>query len=408
MPVIVHRMMRGGTLDPSYSVIAHGGLDAPSLACAGADTSFLLVRRLPDRELWCLRYDGQVWLGEAEPRAPGILAAQASAGSDTPAVVWLQGDAAPYQIETRQDIASDFSVSRCWEHARTFLLSGHGSTAYLEASLGPCVAVGPPGVISGIPLCDTPGDFPGGYPGAISFMRTRPFALDELTDSVRVSIRVDGRNARTLCASDRSSVVFRIVRWGSGDVLGTFARSRRRDLDEGSAETVRMTIPVSGIRPLAGTDSLVIRIDLEEIPEEGLRAAMVDRYTRGCTLPVRDCTGHFEEFTTDVQKPAVDRGGVVLRQNYPNPFNATTTIEYELPAAGAVRLEVFNMIGQRVLDPGDIRGGPGAQAVALDASGLASGAYLYRLTFEPVAGLAHGGIECRSAHVALGRFLVVK
>ncbi|MEP0546416.1 MAG: T9SS type A sorting domain-containing protein, partial [Rhodothermales bacterium] len=69
-----------------------------------------------------------------------------------------------------------------------------------------------------------------------------------------------------------------------------------------------------------------------------------------------------------------------LGQNYPNPFNASTAIDIELPEAAEVRLEVFNMLGQRVqvLADGSYEAGP--HSFRFDANGLASGTYLYRIT----------------------------
>ena len=69
-----------------------------------------------------------------------------------------------------------------------------------------------------------------------------------------------------------------------------------------------------------------------------------------------------------------------LAQNYPNPFNPSTTIKYELPQRAHVVLTVFNMLGQQVavLQNGEQQAG--YHEAVFDASGLASGVYLYRLT----------------------------
>jgi len=37
-----------------------------------------------------------------------------------------------------------------------------------------------------------------------------------------------------------------------------------------------------------------------------------------------------------------------LFQNYPNPFNSNTTIMFELPQSGAITLDIFNILGQRI------------------------------------------------------------
>jgi hypothetical protein len=69
-----------------------------------------------------------------------------------------------------------------------------------------------------------------------------------------------------------------------------------------------------------------------------------------------------------------------LFQNYPNPFNPTTVIRYQLPVTGHVQLRVFDMLGREVAVLQDGEQQAGYHEAVFDASGLASGAYLYRLT----------------------------
>ena len=56
-----------------------------------------------------------------------------------------------------------------------------------------------------------------------------------------------------------------------------------------------------------------------------------------------------------------------LGQNYPNPFNPSTIIPYQLPSAGHVRLDVFNVLGQRLATLVDAEQSAGAHTAQWDA-----------------------------------------
>jgi hypothetical protein len=69
-----------------------------------------------------------------------------------------------------------------------------------------------------------------------------------------------------------------------------------------------------------------------------------------------------------------------LEQNYPNPFNPTTTIEFALPAPGAVSMKIYDILGREVatLLDGELLE-EGSQDVTFDAQGFSSGVYFYRI-----------------------------
>ena len=68
-----------------------------------------------------------------------------------------------------------------------------------------------------------------------------------------------------------------------------------------------------------------------------------------------------------------------LLQNYPNPFNPVTHIKYAVPHATRIRIEIYNVLGQRVKTLVDQEQAPGYYTVDFNASNLASGFYIYRL-----------------------------
>jgi hypothetical protein len=83
---------------------------------------------------------------------------------------------------------------------------------------------------------------------------------------------------------------------------------------------------------------------------------------------------------TSVKREDILPGSFSLEQNYPNPFNPATKITFDIPSKENVTLKVFNILGQEVTTLVNNELDAGRYTVDFNASSLASGMYIYKIT----------------------------
>jgi len=71
-----------------------------------------------------------------------------------------------------------------------------------------------------------------------------------------------------------------------------------------------------------------------------------------------------------------------LYNNYPNPFNNSTIIKFDLPSESKVKIELYNILGEKIQTLRDETFSAGTHTVQFNAENLASGVYIYNLTVE--------------------------
>lgn len=89
-----------------------------------------------------------------------------------------------------------------------------------------------------------------------------------------------------------------------------------------------------------------------------------------------------------------------LHQNFPNPFNVSTNLRFIVYVPSVVRLQIFNLLGQRVDEV--VRGElpAGDYNIKWDARG-ASGVYLYRIEAIPIS-------ASKDRFVGVGKMILIK
>jgi|GEM_PF-2036609 len=134
------------------------------------------------------------------------------------------------------------------------------------------------------------------------------------------------------------------------------------------------------VRPVGSTEWDHVFV-FHALPAGDIPKDPVDRDDNGEVGDPTDPNGQGDD-----DQVAVDAAGAIeipvtyqLSQNYPNPFNPVTQLRYGLPRATTVRLEIFNVLGQKIATLVDGPVEAGYHVAVWDAGDVASGIYFYRL-----------------------------
>ncbi|MEZ5358544.1 MAG: T9SS type A sorting domain-containing protein [Candidatus Zixiibacteriota bacterium] len=96
----------------------------------------------------------------------------------------------------------------------------------------------------------------------------------------------------------------------------------------------------------------------------------------------------YSPFLDDIPTDVDNESSVVMpsllsvEQNAPNPFNPTTTIRFSLRRSAQVRVDILNILGQKITELYDGQLPVGAHSLIWDGAGYPSGIYLYRIAAD--------------------------
>ena len=112
-----------------------------------------------------------------------------------------------------------------------------------------------------------------------------------------------------------------------------------------------------------------------------------------CGDPGAVCTADGRSLSNGLTETISGKGATILAPNVPNPFNPSTHIAYRLAAPGPVRLEIYNILGQRVRTLVNQVQAAGAYQFSWNArnesgQAVSTGVYIARLHYP-------GGVQTR-------------
>ncbi|MHB9011485.1 MAG: alpha-amylase family glycosyl hydrolase [Ignavibacteriaceae bacterium] len=145
-----------------------------------------------------------------------------------------------------------------------------------------------------------------------------------------------------------------------------------------SSQTTNISVPLNKL-VFDSTSSYYLNDELNQIsyPVSGtaLRNYQVTLPATSAQILVLSNT----QLTEVKENPKNIPTSFTLYQNYPNPFNPSTVIRFALPFDSKVKLDIYNILGQRIAELINNVENAGYHEVVWNAANLASGVYIYRI-----------------------------
>lgn len=145
--------------------------------------------------------------------------------------------------------------------------------------------------------------------------------------------------------------------------------------------------PVSGVVVSASANSIEVEVPRGILPDECAVSNSANISVNVSNQSPDPAPGSFTVL------PPTD---FALQQNFPNPFNPTTTIPINLAQNSRVTLAIYDVLGQKVLEPiFEDEFIAGTFNTSINLSNLASGVYIYRVVATPTSGNGETFVETR-------------
>jgi len=152
-----------------------------------------------------------------------------------------------------------------------------------------------------------------------------------------------------------------------------YVRWRIATLPPVRVDSITMTIPLIANSGTAGLAHGGCDFSSTLIPNKGVIISLAQG------TPDRVIVVEISDLTAITSNGTEVPSGYSLSQNFPNPFNPSTSIKFDLPKDGNIRLSVMDVLGREVSVVADEFKKAGSYTATFDASKLSSGIYFYSL-----------------------------